>query len=379
VLAIFAPSAAAMYLPTRIAHVPIKRLIENLTQEKAADPKAAPQIEFRLGRLFAMAYAMDTENIPVCEVIPPYDVSHRKELQNQLAYPGYPVSSWPPYRQLKLDATRTTPSAVRALSTAIEHFRLVFRLAPNDDVKLGLAWCLVEAGQKAEATALLREIERVPIQPRDGSYFGRFTESERRSYEAAQYLIGLLDPKTDAKELAELRKKPKPNYEPQVETPIVIPLESGLTASDIMQNAAVKFDLCFGARRYSTWPSAKAGWLVYDKDDAGDIRSGLQMFGSYSFFLFWRNGYEVLSALDDNHDGKLDGAELQYLAIWQDRNCDGKSDKSEVLPLCELGITALSCSSAVDADGILSSEHGVSFISGETRKTYDFVLHDQSE
>ena len=49
---------------------------------------------------------------------------------------------------------------------------------------------------------------------------------------------------------------------------------------------------------------------LYAMAYAGVICSGLQMFGSYSFFLFWNNGYEALSALDDNQDGKLDGAEL---------------------------------------------------------------------
>jgi len=102
------------------------------------------------------------------------------------------------------------------------------------------------------------------------------------------------------------------------------------------------------------------------------------MFGSFSFFLFWDNGYEALSALDDNHDGKLQGAELQNLAIWQDLNRDGKSDKSEVRSLIDLGVTSLSCSCTLNSDGLLSSERGVMFSSGETRNTYDFILQETS-
>jgi hypothetical protein len=129
------------------------------------------------------------------------------------------------------------------------------------------------------------------------------------------------------------------------------------------------------ARRW-TWIAPSAGWLVYDADGKGEIASALQMFGNVTFWLFWTDGYRALSALDDNGDGELTGRELRYLAVWQDRNGDGVSDKGEVRPVGDLGIVAISCR-ATAGDGILTaarSASGIRFSDGRVAPTYDVIL-----
>jgi hypothetical protein len=38
-----------------------------------------------------------------------------------------------------------------------------------------------------------------------------------------------------------------------------------------------------------------------------EITSALQLFGNVTFWMFWRDGYAAMSALDDNGDGVLSG------------------------------------------------------------------------
>jgi hypothetical protein len=75
-------------------------------------------------------------------------------------------------------------------------------------------------------------------------------------------------------------------------TPIAIPLAEGLTALDILDpDASVPFDLDGSAlpQRW-TWIRPTAAWLVFDQHSTGSITSGLQLFGSVTFWLFWQNG-----------------------------------------------------------------------------------------
>jgi len=98
------------------------------------------------------------------------------------------------------------------------------------------------------------------------------------------------------------------------------------------------------------------------------------MFGNVTFWIFWRDGYEALRALDDNGDGVLSGAELHGLALWSDVNGNGVSEPGEVIPLEALGITSLSCTSQRHASGIEWNPTGVGFKDGTTRPSYDWIV-----
>jgi hypothetical protein len=135
----------------------------------------------------------------------------------------------------------------------------------------------------------------------------------------------------DAKEIADLQGKQKTlSGMGRAVTPILVPLASGMALQDLVDpNASVTFDLDgSGLPRQWGWITPKAAWLVFDAEGQGKITSGLQMFGNVTFWIFWRNGYEALRSLDDNHDGVLRGAELRGIALWQDRNSPLHRSKS---------------------------------------------------
>jgi len=110
---------------------------------------------------------------------------------------------------------------------------------------------------------------------------------------------------------------------------------------------------------FSLWKgSDKAPLLVYDPDRSGNVATAARLFGNYTFGgrtsdlsqikldsridrPVWGNGYEALSLLDTNHDGKVSGAELEPIALWFDTNRDARSDSGEVKSLASVGITAL--------------------------------------
>src|SRR5205085_4329163 len=108
-------------------------------------------------------------------------------------------------------------------------------------------------------------------------------------------------------------------------TPILVPVTKAVALHELVDaNAAVTFDLDgSGLPRQCGWLTPKAAWLVFDADGQGRITSALQMFGNVTFWIFWRDGYDALRSLDDNHDGVLSGVELRGLALWHDRNSNG--------------------------------------------------------
>jgi hypothetical protein len=97
------------------------------------------------------------------------------------------------------------------------------------------------------------------------------------------------------------------------------------------------------------------------------------MFGNVTFWIFWRDGYQALASLDNNADGKLTGAELDGLALWNDRNSDGVSDAGEVTPASECGIEAINCDSDLHPSGIRFNERGAIFRDGSSRATFDWI------
>ena len=135
----------------------------------------------------------------------------------------------------------------------------------------------------------------------------------------------------------------------------------------------VNFDLD-GDGTMEAWPWVKpdTGFLVWDPGRKGEVTSGRQLFGSYTFQIPWNDGYEPLALLDPNTDGNLPGAELDGIRAWFDRDSDGVSSKSEVVDLAELGIAAI----GVNADHSKSGpvcEHGLRLESGKALVTWDWL------
>jgi tetratricopeptide (TPR) repeat protein len=267
-----------------------------------------------------------------------------------------------------------TAYAPQHLDAAILHFRKALQLQTNHlAAQLGLGWCLQQAGDKSGALAAYRKALALAWErEKSNDYILETSWVE----ETAGYLLPLLDPDKDAAEIAAVKDRTTAIIRKgRAITPILLPLQPGLTLADLVdERAAVAFDLDgSGLPRQWQWITPKAAWLVFDPSGRGDITSGLQLFGNVTFWVFWQNGYQALSLLDDNNDGWLTGAELKGLALWQDRNGNGRPDPGEIQSLESCGITALSCAWTRHETGIAFSPDGIRFKDGSYRPSYDWI------
>ncbi len=202
------------------------------------------------------------------------------------------------------------------------------------------------------------------------------------SYEAATRYIQRVESR-GAKENERLRlqvaKDIKKAFDelphPSAITPIIFGLDHRNTLATLLSpNTPSPFDLD-GTSRHLRWEWLKptTAILVWDPNHTGRITSGRQLFGSVSWWLFFRNGYEALDALDDNRDGKLTGRELDGIAAWFDTNSNGISDPGEIIPLTNLQIASISCRATTITDGYPANPAGLTMTDGRTLPTYDWI------
>jgi len=114
----------------------------------------------------------------------------------------------------------------------------------------------------------------------------------------------------------------------------------------------------------SAWgASGGDGLLVWDVDGDGRITSGIELFGHVDTAgrNTFANGYEKLSHyFDRNRDGRVEGAELQGLQIWEDRNGNATVEAGELVGLEVHDIRALTTS--FDASSMHSRTLGVTAV-----------------
>ena len=355
---------AAEYLQVDVQNVPVERVIASLDQQVSQDPRNV-ELLVNSARAHSMAFALKAERLPIA--------------QGRL-FLGFGV---PDYTQWPVKATRDPKAEAQArahLQKAIARYRDAIALAPeNLTARIGLGWSLMHAGDRAAAVATLRDVVSrswVADQSSRGPMHGQRFATE----EAVHYLIPLLDPEKDRVEIETLRRQSRELADrPRWITPIAVPLEDSLSADDVLDtDAAVEFDVDgSGIPKRWTWIRPNAAWLVFDKSRRGQVMSGLQLFGSVTFWLFWQNGYHALRALDDDGDREIDGGELDGLALWHDRNSNGVSERGEVRPVTDWGIVSLSCVYEFDPthpDEIAFAPAGVLFRDGTRRPTYDLIL-----
>jgi tetratricopeptide (TPR) repeat protein len=358
---------AIMMMPD-VRKVPVDRLaanLERIAKQNALDPQ--PQIN--LARLHAMAYALKTDALPA--------VNSRAE--DKADIPFYPPGSMVP------EAVRPPPTAEHAakaaehLKKAIQHYDAALALSLDNMVALlGRGWAKQQLGDTAGAIADYRKAI-AGAWPKDVNTKMLMPSQQFVSGEAIDYLVPLLDPKRDAVEIRDLTTKRQDlKNRPRAITPIAIPLEDDLPLSAIVDPLArVRFDADGSALdRDWTWITPRAGWLVYDWNDRGEIGSGLQLFGNVTFWLFWRNGYDALGSLDDDDSGAIEGNELRHLAVWRDANRNGRADAGEVEPLAAHRITSLSFDHCFGDDNRIAAfaPRGATLADGRTRPTYDVIL-----
>ncbi len=388
-----------MFMHFQTDRVPIARVIANLEQRLATNRENV-QLIYQLARVHSMAYAT---NVSVIEVT-------QREGTPQFGYPGSDTGV------PRIVTASATPgeqtNALRHLTNAIALYQRAGKLASKGTntplwelipIRLGLAWTLDQAGRKQEAIEAYRDALEAawrkevdpeltfkqraqwswdqlragnnPLKkPLSRGYIG---PGVCYSEEIIRYLLALLDPKKDAKEIAQLQADQKTlRSMPRAITPIIVPLRDDLAFNELVQTErGVAFDLDgSGEHRSWGWITTNAAWLVFDDNGKGQITSALQLFGNVTFWVFWRDGYDALSSLDDNGDGQISGPELAGLSLWCDRNGNGVSELGEVRPIVEFQIKAIDCRREVHSSGIPFSPRGVVFRDGTSRPTYDWIV-----
>ncbi len=96
-----------------------------------------------------------------------------------------------------------------------------------------------------------------------------------------------------------------------------------------------------GIKEIMEWVGPADGLLINTVSVSEVSLTGANLFGDSDG---WPNGYEKLRTRDLNHDGVLQGSELDNLYVWQDLNQDAITQPSEVSTLAAREITSISLS-----------------------------------
>lgn len=405
------PAGEAKFRSYETEQVPIERVFAGLEARLGAAPDDF-EVHYQLARLHAMAAFKDVAAVPVIKGDKRSDQGGQVLHGEPGSDTGTPEASH--YRQPQTTAVNATGKfATIHLAAALRHFDRALVLLKKDPeapkkawlikpLHLGQAWCLDKAGRRDDALTAYRQALAIswhmemaddfkvedwskgvryatpePSEaepPKADARFGFVGPGVCFSEECAGYLLALLDPQKDAAEIRGLKALQKRlERMPRAVTPILIPLVDEPFEALVDHAAQVPFDLDgSGVRRRWEWLTPKAAWLVFDGKQTGQITSGLQMFGSVTFWIFWRDGYQALGSLDANGDGLINGAELDGLALWQDLNGNGISEPGEVKPIAAYGIDQLSCRGEAVGPGLRLSRQGVRFIDGTVRPSYDW-------
>lgn len=367
-------TAFAEYTKAQIEQVPVERLVQNLSAAVRRSPHD-PDKHFALARVHAMAWATGLTSLDVRKRTDELWVNNDRSavpFANRIAVRS-PSPAAAAHLRAAIMEYELGLSVLPAYDGGANETRVVQLDQPESVHRLGLAWCLDQVGEKSRARQLYRDVAEAAW--RYESSVGPKASGHPISAEAARYLLALLDEIDDRDEIALWRSRL--SNEPvslRRVTPIVIPLRDGLRLRDVIDmRARVLFDLDgSGAVHRWPWPTDDAAWLIYRSGDA-PVTSGLQLFGSVTFWVFWETGYQALCSLDDNDDGEIAGDELANVALWHDTDRNGRFESSELVTLSAAGVAGISCSYSLVADTPTSTQ-GVRMVSGTFRPSWDVIV-----
>lgn len=408
------PQCRALYMQIDTEKVPIERILENLQSKLKREPDSF-DLHYQLARVHAMAAYSEATELPVYK-------SGAHEMGRVMYTEGGGDNGTPIKWGFQYDRGERPKGRDigKNLSLALKHYETALVLMRKSEdlgavrsnvlpVQLGYAWCLEMSGLRTQALDWYRQTfcaswqleishdfdvkawksgktlklnDLKPVEEPAADIPGQLSVRQPGfvgpgicfSEECLHYMLRLLEMRKDATEIGLLnyRKKHLSRMGRMV-TPILIPLGDTPFETLVAPDAGVAFDLDgSGMARHWGWITPKAAWLVFDGKQTGQITSGLQMFGSVTFWIFWRDGYQALGSLDANGDGLINGAELDGLALWQDLNGNGISESGEVKPIAAYGIDQLSCRGEAAGPGLRSSRQGVRFKDGTVRPSYDW-------
>ncbi len=369
--------------------VPAERLIENLKEQIRADPKDANALA-TLARVHSLIYA-ELDELQI--------MKDRKNTDRWYLYEqGFGSHSRTWERPEDID-----PERIAHLHKSLRYYRRAVEADPEPShYWLGLGYMYDEGAKTVGHYAW-------PLDPEefDAALIERLRATwEDKALEAYDKALGK-DPKIDrgyvvppltleaasaANRILAARKERSEAHEAlwkrvkvvlreyehsgRAITPIIFSLDTARPLSELLNPVCVvDFDLD-GSGRGDQWPwlQPDTALLVWDADGRGDVPSGRQLFGSVTWWMFWRNGYEAMRALDDNHDGWLAGPELTGLAVWQDANSNGAADASEVRPAAAVGIRRLAVTVTASVSGMPSNPTGLEMTDGRRLPTYDWIV-----
>ena len=385
--------------PPDLFLAPTERIIAHVAQHLTLHPKDAIA-HYTLGRVCSIAYA---ENPPAIAATRYTDEETGPYKKKTYLKPYTDASSLRVPQKPKGEAV-PSPIQLKYLAKAVEHFALATRLDKKNAIYwLGYGWVQEQAGLHAkdvkptdgkklfweqrewEDRALFAYRKAYHLSLReDNEIRGTWVWVGTVSAEAGRNIVSIIEKHAptppEKQELEDIKKtlELQKNFR-YVFTPIIIPLTKETSYATLTSpKSRVRFDfLADHSHTLWSWVTPKAGVLVWDPKRSGRITRGWQLFGSTTWFVFWRNGYEPLATLDDNGDGWLSGAEMKGLAIWQDRNSNGVSEPGEVTPIENTSIQRIAVRGYRGMNGVWRKSEGVQFKDGRYAPTYDWVAFAQ--
>ncbi|MBM3996254.1 MAG: DUF1592 domain-containing protein [Planctomycetes bacterium] len=189
-----------------LKQVPVAKVLEMLTAQAEANPKNA-LVRYRLARAHALAYGRKSETVPVLPGKESEGVWFGLNPQHL------------PFEVKRINDPAKLKAANEHLERATARYQEVIRLEPeNVSARLGLAWCLMQADDKAKAIAEFRStldaawIKEKEIRPVDWK-----TNSIVR--DGTPHLTALLDKQADAKEIKALNERAERLKKPMESSP----------------------------------------------------------------------------------------------------------------------------------------------------------------
>lgn len=176
------------------ANMPVAKVVETLTALAEANPKDA-LVRYRLARAHAAAYGRKSETVPV-----------QPGKESEGVWFGF-NSAHLPFEVARVDDLAKLKAASEHLERATARYREVLQLEPeNLSARLGIAWCMLQSGDKATAMAEFRAVIDAAWDKEKGL---RPVDWKTHSIvlEGAGHLSPMLDKKEDAKEIAALNER----------------------------------------------------------------------------------------------------------------------------------------------------------------------------
>jgi len=394
--------AIVMMDPT--VSVPVNRLIINTTKYIKAHPKDS-QGYYLLGRLHSFAFAGNThtEEPKYSRLFGPNALPEARFIE-------------PVPRQERTVPGKILPAAARwHLNESLRNYQRATELQPKQPLAyLGFGWMLEQGAlfadqldapfrkppQRASAQEwrdeALAVYRRLATNPKDLYDAGPQPESpEGLRVEASRAILRMLPgPDLSPEEKADTDRARKVNEDFEekakkaaagqpageqgdrhVISPIIFPLRGpGPLEALLAPGSVVSFDLAGnGVPEKWPWVNSDAGFLVWDPENRQRIESGRQLGGSVTWWMFWRDGYAALAALDDDGNGWLEGDELAGMAIWRDINGNGVCDPGEVISLQHAGIVRIAVRASGRTNGMPFNAQGIQLSDQTFRPTYDWT------